>query len=152
MDGLTSFRVVEADAYQDAEEKIDFIIHIEKHRRGVEVEIDGETYDIAVQFTLAKKARGKMSQINRVRDQLIESGVVDDIVLLQFGIKNLIKYYQGWFEDSMPPGGPFQYSSTDLRKSLFYKVLKLRKIPYFKKIGEFWQEIEPQLVYRGRDV
>src|SRR3989338_4088043 len=93
INGLIPFRVVESDVYQDAVEKIDFIIHIEKHRRGVEVEADDKVFDIGVQFTIGKTG-GKNSQINKVRGELIESGVVDDIILVRFPIENLMRYYR----------------------------------------------------------
>jgi len=144
--GLTDFRIVDADVYQDANQAIDFIIHIERHRRGVDVETDDKISDIAVQFSIDKKSR-KLSRINKIKVGLINSGVVDDMVLVKFGMKNLDSYYDSWINNERPPGGPFQYSSLEKRKKLFENVIE--KIPGDR--GALWEEIEPQLKFRKRN-
>ena len=146
---LTPFRVVEADAYQDVAEKIDFIIHIEKYKRGVGVEASSKYSNVAVQFTLQKHAHGKNTQISRVRQDLIDSGTVDSIVLIKFPMENLIEFYQHWIGNGMPPGGPFQYSPLNLRQNLFQRVL-IRALKS-RDTEEIWQEIEPQLKFRERE-
>ena len=148
IDGLIPFRVVEVDVYQDAIEKIDFIIHIEKYKRGVEVEASSERSNVAVQFTILKHTAGKNAQISRVKRDLVDSGAVDDIVLVKFPMKNLIEFYQRWVDNDMPPGGPFQYSPLNLRQDLFKKILL--RVLKIKDTKETWQEIEPQLKFRGQ--
>lgn len=140
---LTDFRIVDADVYQDAREAIDFIIHIEKHRRGVGVEVDDKISDVAVQFTTSKQS-GKLAKVNKAKMELIRLGVVDDMVLIKFSMKDLASYYDSWLKEKKPPGGPFQYSSLERRKLLFERVIE--KIPGDRDV--LWQEIEPRLKFR----
>ena len=143
--GLIDFRIIDADVYQDANQAIDFIIHIERHRRGVDVKADDKISDIAVQFTIRQKSGGgKLSRVNKVRTKLIKSGVVDDIVLIRFSMNNLLNSCNRWGEDNMPSGGPLQYISADVRSDLFRRVVG--KLPGQRYA--LWEEIEPQLKFR----
>ncbi|OGZ59659.1 MAG: hypothetical protein A3F94_01850 [Candidatus Spechtbacteria bacterium RIFCSPLOWO2_12_FULL_38_22] len=147
-DGVLDVRVVEGDVYQDAVEKIDFIIHTKQHKRGVDVEVDEVVSHIAVQFTTERRnerLRKKILQLEEVRASLIESGLVDDIILVRVPMKGLVEHYTNWIKGDMPPGGPITYIPPSVRKMLLQEVLK--GIPNFNEV-ENVDEIEENMIFR----
>ncbi|MCU0660602.1 MAG: hypothetical protein MUD00_03280 [Candidatus Pacebacteria bacterium] len=120
--------VIPANAYQDVEEKIDFIIETREKRRGVGTvteEVAQEARSIGVQFTInTKKAEHKAEQIAKAKER---GAQVDDIVYVAIDSKILMGAVAAWEKAGKPVSGPWQFLSRETRiatlKGIFGGIL-----------------------------
>jgi len=107
-----------ANAYQDVEEKIDFIIATSHKKRGAGIEtkdLEGESQEkhIGIQFTInTSKESHKRDQIARAKERGID---VDDIVYLAIDSTLLRKAIGEWEKAGKPVSGPWAYLPTDAK-------------------------------------
>jgi hypothetical protein len=118
--GLT---VMEANAFQDVYNKIDFIITTHQARRGVGVNRDQneiEEKSIGIQFTTNKlMAEHKMDQINKVKERGTE---VDDIVYVDINNKLLKGAVNKWKKLGRPIAGPWNFLPPEIRKKTLTRL------------------------------
>lgn len=116
------FTVERADAQQDVENKIDFIIHRRSHTRGVNVEPIEGPKDAGIQFTTRQDAEGlahKQEQVERAKRYARE---VDDVVLVKIPIERFAGAYTAW-RGKQTPGGPDRYWNQQTKDEIFRNVM-----------------------------
>lgn len=130
IDGDADFEIIDADAHQDVDQKIDFIIHRKagNHVRGARVEeadsVDVTYKDIGIQFTTAlDKSIHKQSQIDKVKSSRHGMGEVDDIVLVTLPVEQASGLYKKWKEHKTS-GGPEKSWSTQTQQAIFRGVMQ----------------------------
>lgn len=117
------FDVLEADAFQDVNSKMDFIIQRKKHERGVEVQ---ESERVGIQFTTNTSAEAeerKERQLDRVRQNLDRAEGIKDVVLVQIPASEVRESYNAWKQNPQP-GGPEKLWSEGTQEFVFRNVLK----------------------------
>jgi hypothetical protein len=148
-DGRLPFEVLDADVYQDVEEKIDFIIRRRDRDRGVNVETSREAKDIAIQFTVnPNAARRKMEQIRRVKGKLLTQGDLDDLVLVVMPLPFVQRLRHEWQDGGRPSGGPDKLMDRDEARTVFRGVLK--DVLGEKELDDAWAKIAPRFGKRAR--
>ncbi len=114
------FTILEANAYQDVNNKIDFIINTKQKKRGVginKLESQFEEKSIGVQFTTnTSKSEHKMEQINKAKMRGVE---VDDIIYVEINNNVLQDVFTKWEKSGKPLAGPWKYLSPEIKKSVF---------------------------------
>lgn len=121
-------KIVEADIFQDVEQKVDFIMHRLFHYRGVGVE-DVKKGDVGVQFTINESDRSlktKERQITRAKDQISHSKekYVEDIILVSIPIKEAADMYDVWVKQGKLSGGPDKLWNLGFKEIIFRGVLE----------------------------
>ena len=110
--------ITPGNAYQDVEEKIDFIISTKTKRRGVEVEKNETTFDekhIGIQFTInSSKQEHKADQIKKAKARGVD---VDDILYVAIDMKILAQAISDWKKVNKPVKGPWAYLPEQVRKT-----------------------------------
>lgn len=135
------FNVLEANAYQDVNNKIDFIIETKKAKRGVGVNREGEnTHEfkgksIGIQFTInSSKAEHKADQIAKAKERGLE---VDDIIYVQLDSKILHEAVSKWEKAGKSVSGPWKFLSSEVRiltlTNLFKDILSEEQIKSLTK-------------------
>lgn len=122
IDTDADFEIVDADVYQDVENKIDFIIHRKSrpHVRGANVVESDTKSDIGIQLTTALgKVPEKERQIKRSKKNLKE---VDDLVLVVLPAYDASLLYKKWKENKAP-GGPEKRWSKSTQERIFRGVM-----------------------------
>lgn len=117
------FTVDRADAQQDVEKKIDFIIHRRSRSRGVNVEAVDGPKDAGIQFTTRQDVEGlehKQEQIARAKHYVRE---VDDVVLVSLPMEKFSGAYLAW-RSKQTPGGPERYWNQQTKDEIFENVMK----------------------------
>lgn len=127
-------RVFPANAYEDVEHKIDFIIDVDnsKKRRGAIVDVDegeNEHKSIGIQFTIdSTKANFKKDQIEKAKQKNIG---VHDIVYVELGGDSLRKAVQEWEKRGKPTSGIWTFLPHEAKKqalsTLFHSVLTIEQ-------------------------
>lgn len=139
MDTNADFEVVEADVYQDVEQKVDFIIHRKNKEKnqGAKVE-ESETImsptfeDIGIQFTInASKTEHKEKQISRSKKNLQN---IDDLVLVTLPAHDASKLYDSWKKNPQS-GGPEKMWNKQIQETVFRGVMA--KIMTTEEIEKF---------------
>jgi hypothetical protein len=141
-DSDVNFRLIEADVFQDVEQKVDFIIHRKKHTRGVGVDENDQSGDIGIQFTTnpsQHKLRQKSQQIERAKSKLAEEDAVEDIVLVSIPLNQTRDIYRKWSLDKSG-GGPDKLWTQDTKETIFKEVMKDFLAP--KEIQEQWGKVK----------
>ncbi len=116
------FTVQRADAQQDVERKIDFIIHRRSRSRGVNVEAIEGPKDAGIQFTTRQDVAGlehKQEQITRAKRF---SQDVDDLVLVSLPMEKFSGAYTAW-RSKQTPGGPERYWNQQTKDEIFRNVM-----------------------------
>src|SRR3989344_4841694 len=116
------FRIIEADVYQDVEEKIDFIIKRKNRNRGVGVQASNV---FGIQFTIntnEKVLERKKRQIRYAKYQARQEGI-GDIILVNIPINDVMKVYNEW-QEKKSSGGPDKLWKIETKKKIFKNVLK----------------------------
>lgn len=139
IDTNADFEVIDADVYQDVEQKIDFIIHHKnkEKNKGAKIEESDQltvpTFeDIGIQFTINTNATDhKNKQINNSKRKL--QGI-DDIVLVTLPAHQASKLYTDWKKDPQS-GGPEKNWSKETQEAVFRGVMS--KIMNQQEIDEF---------------
>jgi hypothetical protein len=142
-DGDLPFELLEADIYQDVEEKIDFIIRRKGRHRGVEVEADEKAKDIGIQFTTNPRAADKKQrQVSRARQRLLERGDMDDLVLVVMPVERVQALKHEWEDAGRPSGGPDKLMKRSEAETLFAGVMKDVLAP--EEIKAAWAKLAPR--------
>ncbi len=133
-----------ANAFQDVEEKIDFIITAKTKKRGVGIEASNtsdklennyEERNYGIQFTVnASKTAHKMDQIEKARGRATD---VDDILLVSIDQTLVRKALADWNKNGRHLNGPFGYMPENARQviveKLFEGVLQKEEIESLQK-------------------
>ncbi|HPS21507.1 MAG TPA: hypothetical protein PLO44_01745 [Candidatus Paceibacterota bacterium] len=132
------FDVLEANAYQDVNNKIDFIIDTKKKKRGVGVESieASENNDIfqgksiGIQFTInSSKAEHKAEQIVKAKERGLN---IDDIIYVQIEQKILQEAVSKWQKEGKSISGPWKFLPPEIRiatlDNLFKDILSEEQI------------------------
>lgn len=127
------FDILEADIFEDVEQKIDFIIRRKKRIRGVGVEeihpeekTQEETKTYGIQFTLTQshsKLKRKKQQLKMAVSSLSEEDRVEDILLVRLPKESIVSAYETWLENS-DPGGPDHFYDLKIKREIFRGILK----------------------------
>lgn len=130
----TDFEIVEANAFQDVEQKVDFIIHRKSHdrARGAQVMESGELADIGIQFTINDtKTDVKEKQIKKSKSRAKN---FQDIVLVTLPAHDASMLYKKWSHQKTP-GGPEKLWESSTKEAIFRgvmnKVLTVEEIDSF---------------------
>ena len=122
------FDVLESDAQQDVERKIDFIVKRKRHERGVEVEEDTKesVERVGVQFTtnMSEEAHEhKQYQVDREKQMLRTADPkIKDLVLVQIPPRQVREAFYAWKDDPIP-GGPQKYWDDEVKEGVFRGVM-----------------------------
>ncbi len=143
-------KIERASEEEDLFKKIDFKIIALEHGRGVKT-VDEEDSKKAIQDfqkmglqiavsgskSLGVKGREefrgylleKTQKIKAAKEEYKGSLGVDDVLLLNFRLKqSKEKYYDRWVDEGRPPGGPEAFISTDKKKEIFKTVTQGLKL------------------------
>jgi len=136
------FQIKEADIFQDVEQKIDFIIHRQKNRRGVRVAENETIEDVGIQFSINPETEGKKrKQVRRAKAELQKGGgEVDDIVLVVFPLKIATKLKEKWEKGGRISGGPGKFLSGSMAKKIFINLMA--NILTKEEIDDCWNRYE----------
>jgi|GEM_PF-2041890 len=121
------------DVYEDVENKIDFVIALESHKRGVHVSEQGS--QVGVQFTLnPEKESQKQDQIDASKKR--GEAEVDDIVLVSMPFAQVRQLFDQWrYDDSgnlknektLDPRGPNVFISEKMEREILHALFS--KLP-----------------------
>ncbi len=114
--------ITPGNAYQDVEEKIDFIISTKTKKRGVEVEKSEAKHEtlfdekhIGIQFTInSSKQEHKADQIKKAKARGVD---VDDILYVAVDMKILSQAISDWKKANKPIKGPWGFLPEQVRKT-----------------------------------
>lgn len=116
--------VRETNAYEDVENKIDFIIQAKHKVRGVGVNRQDYTFEeksIGIQFTVnTSKHEHKSEQIAKAKVKGVE---VDDIIYVEINPKLLSDAIKKWETNGKKISGPFEYLPKDIQTSVIVNLL-----------------------------
>jgi hypothetical protein len=123
---------MDVDAYQDVDQKLDFIIARRPYFRGVSIDDlhrDGNSPEISsvgIQFTINSDAEileRKRKQLEKARARKKDQNdVYEDIVLVQIDMNGIGNLFARWKETRFP-GGPDKLLDLDIKKKIFYGVM-----------------------------
>jgi hypothetical protein len=141
------FTVLDVDVYEDVEHKVDFVIRIAAHRRGVGVATGEDIHDIGVQFTTsvsAKTLEKKERQLERAQFNLKHEGTsrLEDIVLVSIPLRQTAAVYEAWKgtkANRRAPGGPDKLWDKKTKEKVFKGVLA--GLPLGTNIDKLWDSI-----------
>lgn len=116
------------NAFEDVEEKIDFVIDVRSKKRGVEIETSNDSFDekhFGIQFTInTSKNQSKMDQIEKAK---LRGTEMDDILLVTMEQELLKKALHTWKEKGSPLHGPWaefpKESQNKIIRGLFENIL-----------------------------
>lgn len=147
MDYGLNFNIIEADAFQDVEQKIDFVIEVPRHQRGVQVDkTEGKNLAFGIQFTMDSSWEAnlkKTQQIRKARNQNRRENI-DDMILVEIDLQRFVQTALEQWKKEKPPGGPDQKLPPDIKQKIFFKLLK--GIYSEEEIKVMWQKIEPEIM------
>ena len=119
------FSVLEANAYQDVQNKIDFIISTKQKRRGVGIDRNEVTFEeksIGIQFTTnTTKAEHKAEQIIKAKKRGVE---VDDIIYVELDSRILSPAVKRWEDAGKPVAGPWKFLPPEIRIQVVTNLFK----------------------------
>lgn len=111
------FEILEANAYQDMNNKIDFIIHSKEKVKGVGInrlEKEFQEKSIGIQFTINKNVIShKADQILKAKERGVK---VDDIIYVDLDIRILQKAITEWEKAKRPIAGPWKFLPPEIKK------------------------------------
>lgn len=114
------FSIVDADIYQDVTQKIDFIVKVKTHTRGIEAQSDEKT--VGIQFTLnPNKQEKKLEQLQSAK--AYTKGVVDDMMLVVLPLSDIQSIYDTW-QEKKTPGGPEGLWDTNTKQKILQGILQ----------------------------
>lgn len=134
-----------ANAFQDVEEKIDFIISTKQKKRGVGVETketekgvpenEYEEKNFGIQFTVnTSKTSYKTEQIEKAKNRASD---VDDILLVTIDSKIIKDSLTNWEKNGRKIHGPWEYMPNESKRkiieTLFGGVLKPEEVESLQK-------------------
>lgn len=122
IDHNADFEIVEANAYQDVEQKVDFIIHRKSNDklRGAQVTESDHATDIGIQFTInTAKTDFKEKQIAKAKRRAEQ---FDDIVLVTLPANDASVLHKKWsFQKTA--GGPEKLWNKQVQEAIFRGVM-----------------------------
>lgn len=121
------------NAYEDVQEKIDFIIDVKSVRRGVGIETSDTTFDekhFGIQFTInSAKHDAKKEQIEKSKNRGAD---IDDILLITMDQEMIRKAITAWKTKGSPLHGPWaefsQESKQKILTTLFENILSEKEL------------------------
>jgi hypothetical protein len=119
------FEIIDADAYQDMELKIDFIIRRKANARGVDVQTSDEDR-IGIQFTSTDApqiVQKKENQIRQAKRKLTPEERIRDIALVSIPLREVQAIMRDWNRRKQP-GGPDKLWSASTKADIFQKVMQ----------------------------
>ncbi len=127
LDTNADFEVLDANAYQDVHQKIDFIIHRKNKEKnqGAKVEESDKIIvptfeDIGVQFTInTNKTAQKENQVEKSKKHFKD---VDDLVLVTLPANDASKLYKDWKKNPQS-GGPEKMWDKQIQETVFRGVM-----------------------------
>ncbi len=125
IDHELKIRMEEVDVQRDVDQKIDFILRLPHHTRGVGTESSRDKENIGIQLTIDNRVSAqerKNRQITEAKKHLGED--VDDIVLVTLPLTELSLLVHQWKEDEMRPGGPIKRWDDSRKEQVFRGVLQ----------------------------
>lgn len=146
IDGHADFEIIDADVYQDVENKADFIIrrkNLDRTKGAKVIETEDEEVmlpifeDVGIQFTIntdTEKQEIKERQVARSKMHLEN---MQDLVLVTMPSYNAGKVYRRW-NKTKTPGGPEKRWSNETKEAIFRGVLS--KVLTSEEIDEFCKE------------
>ncbi|PJA47538.1 hypothetical protein CO172_00945 [Candidatus Uhrbacteria bacterium CG_4_9_14_3_um_filter_36_7] len=120
-----SFRLMEADVHQDVEQKIDFIVQVETHQRGVGTNKQEKVTQKGIQFTIQRNQdvlAKKRQQIERSRRSLGED--IDDIIFVNIPLEHVLNIYKQWKGAKQPAGGPEKLWDAKTKVMIFRGIMQ----------------------------
>lgn len=112
-----------ANAYQDVEEKIDFIITTKQKRRGAGIEskeLPPEEKHVGIQFTInTAKESFKKEQIAKAKERGVD---VDDIVYVAIDSTVLKNALRQWEQGGKAITGPWAHMPTEAKRKLLFAL------------------------------
>lgn len=106
------FEVINVNAYQDVEMKIDFIVRIQNKEKGVKTIVTKK-----VQFTISKEDR----KLETKERQLAK---FNDVILIQMPELTAQDFYKKWVNQKNSVAGPDVYIGKDLEDMILGEVLR----------------------------
>ena len=143
-DSDADFQILNGNLYQDVIQKVDFIIRLKVHNRGVKVESDeepdkGQAKGIGIQFTINREALDKKrEQIARTKEYLQKGDVIDDVVLVLFPIHSAQKMKRLWESQGRPAGGPGQFMVRSQVRNFLTNILSDLVTP--EQLEKIWNQ------------
>jgi len=126
-DHHVSFSIRKADAYDDVEGKIDFIVEAKHYRRGVQVEkntTDDVVERLGIQFTINTTPEIRAHKEHQAAQaRRTSGGRVNDIVVVQIPLNSVNKLHQEWRDAGKPPGGPEKRWDAQTKEKIFRGVM-----------------------------
>lgn len=122
IDHNADFEIIEANAYQDVEQKVDFIIHRKSNDklRGAQVKESEHATDIGVQFTInTDKTDFKEKQISKSKRRAKD---FEDIVLVTLPANDASVLYKRWSHNKTS-GGPEKLWNKQVQEAVFRGVM-----------------------------
>lgn len=122
IDANADFEIIDANAFQDVEQKVDFIIHRKNtdRARGAAINESDQSGDIGIQFTTNEpKAEHKQGQIDRVKRR---ANNFQDIVLVTLPPHDASMLYKKWAQHK-ESGGPEKMWTNATRETIFRGVM-----------------------------
>lgn len=135
------FEIIDADAYQDMELKIDFIIRRKANARGVDVQT-GDEERIGIQFTSTDAPQiiqKKENQIRQAKRKLTPEERIRDIALVSIPLREIQSMLRDW-QRQKSPGGPDKLWRASTKAEIFKKVMQDFLSP--EEITEVIEKIE----------
>ncbi len=123
IDHDADFEIVEANAFQDVEQKVDFIIHRKSadRIRGAKIGESKDSADVGIQFTInASKVDYKEKQIQHTKRHTKE---FQDIVLVTLPAHKASDLYKQW-SSRKTAGGPDKLWSPQTKQAIFRGVME----------------------------
>lgn len=149
------FDVINADAHQDVDQKMDFIVKRKRHERGVEVEETAAIERVGVQFTTnmsEETLRHKEWQLNRAwqelqrdnsikrsEDATAKDDAIKDLVLVQIPPTQVREAYYAWKNNDRLPGGPQKQWDEEVKEDVFRGVMK--DVLPEEEINDQWEKV-----------
>lgn len=114
------FDVEPVDIDRDMREKIDFIIHVRTHKRGVKVETP--EHDTGIQFTI-NTTRENLEHKKEQIEHAEHDEHIDEVIVVSLPASEFASSYDQWnkFKTS---GGPDRYWDLQTKEKIFRNVLK----------------------------
>lgn len=138
-DQLAEFEILKADAYQDVNSKIDFIIKRKTRQRGVKIEASKN--NLGIQFTTDQRPETiehKGKQITKAKQHLKPGDMVDDIILVSLSMDNVLNKYYSW-NQTKSAGGPDKLWDVEEKKTIFHNLMNGILTP--EEIGSYLDKI-----------
>ncbi|MBU0707195.1 hypothetical protein KKG41_02375 [Patescibacteria group bacterium] len=125
IDNDVDFEIIGTDVFQDVERKVDFIVHLKTHRRGVSVEESEQPDTVGIQFTTSTapyRLAKKQKQIDRAIERRKDEDDVDDILLVSIPMKEIWEQYRAW-KQTKSAGGPDKLWDDETKEKIFRGVM-----------------------------